>query len=218
MENGDIEAHYEYAPFGALTVSRGTFAAANPWRFSSEYAEDDTATVYYNYRHYDPIAGNWTMRDPAGELYGGLYGFCANNAISHWDSTGAFLPAFIPLGAAIAEEIARAAVAAAIAAAIAAAAKQITDVATRPRCPEPECLPCKPPVGTVGFRTDIVPPSKPHYPHKGTHTHLYIVNQSPVIKGCKCFWRPVQSIEGDVPPRGAVPMNGSPAGGGVTFK
>lgn len=112
----------------------------------------------------------------------------------------------------------RAAVAAAIAAAIAAAAKQITDVATRPRCPEPECLPCKPPVGTVGFRTNIGPPSKPHYPHKGTHTHLYIVNQSPVIKGCKCFWRPVQSIEGDVPPRGAVPMNGSPAGGGVTFK
>ncbi|MGN0854166.1 MAG: hypothetical protein ACI4R9_01450 [Kiritimatiellia bacterium] len=32
-------------------------AASNPWRFSSEYAEDDTATVYYNYRHYEPVMG-----------------------------------------------------------------------------------------------------------------------------------------------------------------
>ena len=83
----------------------------------------------------------------------------------------------IPLGATIAEEIARAAVAAAIAAATA-AAKQIADVTTMPRCPEPECLPCKPPVGTVGFRTDIVPPSKPHYPQKGTHTSLYSESKS----------------------------------------
>ena len=48
--------------------------------------------------------------------------------------------------------------------------------------------------------------------------HLYVVNQSPIVRGCKCFWRPVTSIDGDVPPRGAAPMNGSPAGGGVTFK
>ena len=216
--DGTLAAHYEYAPFGALTVQRGESYSANSWRFSSEYSDDEIGNVYYILRHYDPITGNWMMRDPAGELYGGLYGFCANNSISYWDSTGAFPPVLIPLGAAIAEEIARAAVAAAIAAAIAAVANQIADVTTMPRCPEPECLPCKPPVGTVGFRTDIVPPSKPHYPHKGTHTHLYIVNQSPVNKGCKCFWRPVKSIEGDIPPRGSVPMNGSPAGGGVTFK
>jgi len=64
-----------------------------------------------------------------------------------------------------------------------------------------ECLPCEPPVGTIGYRTDIVPPSKPHYPHTGTHTHLYVVNQSPIVRGCKCFWHPVTSIDGDVPPR-----------------
>ena len=73
--DGSVAAHYEYAPFGALTVSRGTFAAANPFLFSSEYAEDDTATVYYNYRHYEPVIGRWLGRDPIGEssvplLYG----------------------------------------------------------------------------------------------------------------------------------------------------
>ena len=65
--NNDVAAHYEYAPFGALTVSSGVSAAANPWRFSSEYAEDDTATVYYNYRHYEPVTGRWMQRDPIGE-------------------------------------------------------------------------------------------------------------------------------------------------------
>ena len=66
-ENGDMSAHYEYAPFGAVIAQRGASAAANPWRFSSESAEDDTATVYYNYRHYEPETGRWMSRD--GEFH-----------------------------------------------------------------------------------------------------------------------------------------------------
>jgi len=56
-------AHYEYTPFGEVLVMRGVEAQSNPWRFSSEYAEGDSATVYYNYRHYEPIAGRWMCRD-----------------------------------------------------------------------------------------------------------------------------------------------------------
>ena len=75
-ENGCVAAHYEYAPFGAITARHGSSALANPWRFSSEYAEDDTATVYYNYRHYAIWIGRWNERDPIEE-YGGVnaYGF-----------------------------------------------------------------------------------------------------------------------------------------------
>ena len=62
-----IAAHYEYAPFGAVTTQRGESAASNPWRFSSEYVEDDTATVHYNYRHFEPMMGRWVQRDPIGE-------------------------------------------------------------------------------------------------------------------------------------------------------
>ena len=69
-ENGDIAAHYEYTPFGAVIAQSGTSAASNPWRFSSEYAEDDTATVYYNYRHYEPVMGKWLSRDPVMEQGG----------------------------------------------------------------------------------------------------------------------------------------------------
>ena len=66
--NNNIIAHYEYAPFGALTVQRGESAMSNPWRFSSEYAEDETTTVYYNYRHYNIQLGVWLSRDPAYDL------------------------------------------------------------------------------------------------------------------------------------------------------
>ena len=77
--DGTLAAHYEYAPFGALTVSRGTSAAANSFRFSSEYAENDTATVYYNYRHYEPVMGRWLSRDPVGEEDGlNIYVFIDN--------------------------------------------------------------------------------------------------------------------------------------------
>lgn len=69
-DNGDIVAHYEYAPFGAVIAQRGVSAAANPWRFSIEYAEDDIATVYYNYRHYEAAMGRWMNRDPI--MYKGM--------------------------------------------------------------------------------------------------------------------------------------------------
>ena len=88
--DGTLAAHYEYAPFGVLTVSRGTSAADNPWRFSSEYAEDDTLTVYFNYRHYEPITGRWMSRDPIPTDALGIssYDFCLQNAISVVDILG----------------------------------------------------------------------------------------------------------------------------------
>ena len=79
--------HYEYAPFGAVSVQSGTFAALNPWRFSGEYADDDTATVYYNYRHYESVAGRWLRRDPEDERGGlNLYYIC--NCVNQTDVLG----------------------------------------------------------------------------------------------------------------------------------
>ncbi len=69
-ENCGVEAHYEYAPFGAIMAQRGDCAVANPWRFASEYAEEDTATVYYNYRHYNVFGGRWLSRDLIEEIGG----------------------------------------------------------------------------------------------------------------------------------------------------
>ncbi len=69
-----IAAHYECAPFGAVTASTCStsvtaydFREYNPFRFSSEYADDALELVYYNYRQYNPLDGRWTSRDPLGE-------------------------------------------------------------------------------------------------------------------------------------------------------
>ena len=69
QRNG-IAAHYDYAPFGAVTraisasaVTDNTFTTDNPFRFSSEYHEDTLGLVYYNYRHYSPIDGRWLCKD-----------------------------------------------------------------------------------------------------------------------------------------------------------
>ena len=69
-----IAAHYDYAPFGAVTraisasaITDNTFTTDNPFRFSSEYHDDTLGLVYYNYRHYNPIDGRWCGRDPAND-------------------------------------------------------------------------------------------------------------------------------------------------------
>ena len=61
--DGSLAAHYDYAPFGAVTVATGPMADANPYRFSSEYHDPGLGCVYYNYRHYNSLVGRWMSRD-----------------------------------------------------------------------------------------------------------------------------------------------------------
>ena len=68
-QNG-IAAHYDYAPFGAVTrtssatrVTNRDLISENPFRFSSEYHDDPLSLTYYNYRHYNPLDGRWLGRD-----------------------------------------------------------------------------------------------------------------------------------------------------------
>lgn len=64
LGNG-IAAHYDYAPFGAVTrTAKATSVARdilseNPFRFSSEVHDNSLGLVYYNYRHYNPKDGRW---------------------------------------------------------------------------------------------------------------------------------------------------------------
>ncbi len=69
--------------------------SVNPWRFSSEYADEVSGTVYYNYRHYEPMAGRWMQRDPIEELYPNIvvgivdcYLAVLNNPIKLFDLRG----------------------------------------------------------------------------------------------------------------------------------
>ena len=87
--DGVVSAHYEYAPFGSVLVMHGEEAQSNPWRFSSEYAEDDSATVYYNYRHYEPVTGRWLRRDLLETDHSILeFQFCHNSPSGTYDYLG----------------------------------------------------------------------------------------------------------------------------------
>jgi RHS repeat-associated protein len=98
QRNG-IAAHYDYAPFGAVTraisasaATDNTFTTDNPFRFSSEYADDALGLVYYNYRHYDPIDGRWCGRDPIEDVNNlNLYLLC-RNLFPQYDYLGLVIP------------------------------------------------------------------------------------------------------------------------------
>ena len=45
----------------------GNAAELNPFRFSSEYADDDVGLVCYNYHYFNPMDGRWISRYPIQE-------------------------------------------------------------------------------------------------------------------------------------------------------
>ncbi|MBR5592404.1 MAG: RHS repeat-associated core domain-containing protein [Kiritimatiellae bacterium] len=94
QRNG-IAAHYDYAPFGAVTraisastITDNTFTTDNPFRFSSEYHDDTLGLVCYNYRHYNPIDGRWLQYDFIENDWMNNYIFIGNNLNSYFDSLG----------------------------------------------------------------------------------------------------------------------------------
>lgn len=86
---GDLIATWDYDAFGNITSQTGTTASKNPFRFSSEYHDENLGLIYYNYRHYNPRDGRWISRDPIGEEGGvNLYGFVGNNLLNVIDKLG----------------------------------------------------------------------------------------------------------------------------------
>lgn len=83
---GNATDGYAYEPFGQC---RHAGASANPFRFSSEYHDDETGLVYYNYRHYSPKLGRWISRDMIEEMGGNnMYIIANNNTINAIDING----------------------------------------------------------------------------------------------------------------------------------
>jgi RHS repeat-associated protein len=88
-DDGSIDAHYEYDPFGVMLKSYGTMKDANPFRFSTKYYDVETDLYYYGYRYYSPSLGRWISRDPSEEKGGNnLYGFVGNDPLNQFDFLG----------------------------------------------------------------------------------------------------------------------------------
>ncbi|MBY0262648.1 MAG: RHS repeat-associated core domain-containing protein, partial [Phycisphaerales bacterium] len=86
---GVERAAYEYGPFGEPRSRLGSQASANPFRFSTKFADDETGLVYYGYRFYAPTLGRWMSRDLIGEKdHRSLYTFVRNAPTLHVDPVG----------------------------------------------------------------------------------------------------------------------------------
>ena len=86
---GNRVANYTYGPFGQVLSMDGALAEVNPFRFSSEFHDDETGLVYYNYRYYSPSLGRWTKRDYIEEIGGiNLYVVTSNDVQNYFDLFG----------------------------------------------------------------------------------------------------------------------------------
>ncbi len=74
---------YSYTPYGSVAAEG---SATQPLQWSSEYHDTELALVYYNYRHYNPMAGRWIVRDML-EVYN-LYFAYKNEPARHSDYLG----------------------------------------------------------------------------------------------------------------------------------
>ena len=228
-------AHYDYSSFGKTLIATGFLRNRNPFRFSSEYVDDATGLIYYNWRHYDPVHGRWLSEDPMfgelatdsrkmidslgieGEIPYNPYLMCNNNPLGLFDITGEIVPVAVA-GWADADAVAAAIETAIVTLTAWVGTAIVADLAKKTECRKPRCAPCDPPVGTIGYRIDLVPPGKPHWPYTGSHIHLYKVHQSPVESGCGCFWNKEGLMGGTIPPPGSVSRPDTPvSGGGVIF-
>ncbi len=85
----EVNATYEYSPFGQLIRVTGAAADANLFRFSTKYTDAETGFCYYGYRYYDSVWGRWLNRDPIEEDGGvNVYGHSINNPNNNYDVLG----------------------------------------------------------------------------------------------------------------------------------
>ena len=190
-----------------------------PFRLQNQYFDQETGLHYNFLRYYEPALGRFITQDPIG-LMGGmnLYRFEGTvqnqidplglfplvlaapwllEALAH--TTAAMTGILIGVGIMDAKEEYD-------------KAEAQAEADGTAKCNETKCPPCKTvsgrivPIGTIGYRLDMVPPSKPHYPFEGSHYHIFEAHQSPYPQ-CRCFWHEIKIIDELIgAPLGAIPV------------
>ncbi len=79
-QHGYIRTIYSYSPYGEVTISGDV---TQPIQWSSEYFDEETNLMYYNFRYYNVIDGEWNQRDPYEEKIIAIYMFIHSIAQTH---------------------------------------------------------------------------------------------------------------------------------------
>jgi RHS repeat-associated protein len=84
-----LDAEYEYSPFGETIRSEGSYEAENHYRFSTKEVDLESKLYYYGLRYYAPRLGRFVNRDPIQEAGGqNLYGFVRNDPVNGTEFLG----------------------------------------------------------------------------------------------------------------------------------
>jgi RHS repeat-associated protein len=90
---GASQATYTYDPYGGLASSTGSIT--NPFRFTGQYLDVESAFYYLGLRYFDPSTGQFVTLDP---LVGGTrspYAYVNGNPLNNIDPTGQCGPCFL---------------------------------------------------------------------------------------------------------------------------
>ena len=77
---------FRCADYTLSGTARAGGEVTHPPQWSSEYNDEETNLVYYNYRYYNPTVGRWTRRDPIGR--NGAYFYLRNDVPINIDVLG----------------------------------------------------------------------------------------------------------------------------------
>lgn len=82
-------AHYQLRPLWESHPRHRADGRGKPFRFSTQYQDDESELLYYGYRCYNASTGRWLRSDPAGEALGAnTFSFLNNDSVSGIDLLG----------------------------------------------------------------------------------------------------------------------------------
>ncbi|HOW36576.1 MAG TPA: SpvB/TcaC N-terminal domain-containing protein [Candidatus Omnitrophota bacterium] len=88
---GEQVVHYEYEPYGVVTVAQGS--DVSEFKFTGKPLDDETGLYYYGARYYNPALGRFISPDTIVQLPGdpqslNRYSYCGNNPVNRIDVDG----------------------------------------------------------------------------------------------------------------------------------
>ncbi len=92
--SGNLEATYEYDPYGEPEINRANPATVNPWagprfRYTGQTLLAGAQLYYYKARVYDPVYGHFLQTDPIGSKDDlDLYAYTGDDPVNKADPTG----------------------------------------------------------------------------------------------------------------------------------
>lgn len=194
-----IQTMYSYESFGNRTALLGS--DQDHFGFTGREWHSSLALHFFRSRVYDASTGNFLSVDSIG-FYSGdfhLYRLGYSSPCNGRDPSGNMfieqaMLTRVPLAAIGGITALSYAITCTLLTAASAVGMPTASTGIFAACKVADCPPCPAPPTNPPPRTDTVPPSRPHWPCPGTHTHVftYIVRQNPIT--CQCF----NNLEEDV--------------------